>query len=116
MKIGLIYANMLLLKLKFIKMKTKLLSIAAVLLFGIAVSAQETQTIKQEVKKDAKAVGNAVEDGVKWTGETAKKGAKATKKGVKKGAKWTEKTAKKGGKAVKEGYKDTKEFVKKETK
>ena len=138
MKIGLIYANMILLKLKFIKMKTKLLSIAAVLLFGIAVSAQETQTIKQEVKKDAKAVGNAVEDGVKWTGETAvkgaeatkegvkdgakwtettaKKGAKATKKGVKKGAKWTEKTAKKGGKAVKEGYKDTKEFVKKETK
>ena len=42
--------NGFLLKLKFIKMKTKLLSIAAVLLFGIAVSAQETQTIKQEVK------------------------------------------------------------------
>ena len=116
MKIGLIYANTDLLKLKFIKMKTKLLSIAAVLLFGIAVSAQETQTIKQEVKKDAKAVGKTVEDGAKWTGKTAKKGAKATKKGVKKATKWTEKTAKKGGKAVEEGYKDTKEFVKKETK
>ncbi len=102
--------------LKFIKMKTKLLSVAAVLLFGIAVSAQETQTIKQEVKKDAKAVDKTVEDGAKWTGKTVKKGAKSVKKGVKKGAKWTEKTAKKGEKAVEEGYKDTKEFVKKETK
>lgn len=116
MKIGLIYANMLLLKLKFFKMKTKLLSVSAFLLFGIAVSAQETQTIKQEVKKEAKAVGETVEDGAKWTGKTAQKGAKSVEKGVKKGAKWTEKTAKKGGKAVEEGYKDTKEFVKKETK
>lgn len=97
-------------------MKTKLLSIAAMILFGIGVSAQETPTLKQEVKKDAKAVGNAVEDGAQWTGKTVKKGAKATKKGVKKGAKWTGKTAKKGAKAVEEGYKDTKEFVKKETK
>ena len=118
--------------LKIIKMKTKVLSIAAILFFAITVSAQETKpTVKQEVKKDVKAVGNSVEDGAQWTAKTATKGAKATKKGVKKGAKWTGKTVKKGAKATKEGvkdgaqwtgktaekgYKDTKDFVKKETK
>ena len=105
MKIGLIYANTFLLKLKFIKMKTKLLSVATVLLFGIAVSAQETQTIKQEVKKDAKAVGKTVEDGAKWTGKTAKKGAKATKKALKKQQNGPKKQLKK---AEKQWRKDTK--------
>ena len=120
-------------------MKTKVLSIAAFLLCAITISAQETgTTVKQEVKKDAKAVGNAVEDGAEWTGKTAEKGYEATKEGVKDGAQWTDKTAKKGaratkraakkagtwtgktakkgGEAVKEGYEDTKDFVKKETK
>ena len=98
-------------------MKTKFLSLAALLFLAVAIKAQEAKpTIKQEVKKDAKAVGTAVEDGAEWTGTTVKKGAKATKKGVKKAARWTKKTAKKGGTAVKEGYNDTKEYVKKETK
>lgn len=109
-------------------MKTKLLSLSALFFLTIAISAQETKpTLKQEVKKDAKAVGIAVEDGAEWTGETAKdgvkrtektvkKGAKATKRSAKKAARWTDKTAKKGGKAVKEGYNDTKDYIKKETK
>ena len=98
-------------------MKTKLLSVAAVVLFAVTVSAQETEpTLKQEIKKDAKAVETSVKKGAAWTGKTAKKGAKATEKGIKNGAKWTEKTAKKGGEAVKESYEDTKEYVKKETK
>lgn len=98
-------------------MKTKFLSLAALLFLAVAIKAQEAKpTVKQEVKKDAKAVGTAVEDGAEWTGTTVKKGAKATKKGVKKAARWTKKTAKKGGTAVKEGYNDTKEYVKKETK
>jgi len=102
---------------KFIKMKTQLLSLAALVFFSIAVSAQETKpTVKEEVKKDAKAVGTAVEKGADWTADTAKKGVKATEKGIKKSTKWTKKTAKKGKKAVKEGYEDTKEYVKKETK
>lgn len=98
-------------------MKTKFLPLAALLFLAVAIKAQEAKpTVKQEVKKDAKAVGTAVEDGAEWTGTTVKKGAKATKKGVKKAARWTKKTAKKGGTAVKEGYNDTKEYVKKETK
>lgn len=120
-------------------MKTKLLSIAAMVIFTVAIKAQESKpTVKEEVKKDAKAVGTAVEDGAEWTGKTVvkgaeatkegvkdgaqwtgktvKKGAKSTKKGVKKAAKWTGKTAEKGAEAVKEGYNDTKESVKKETK
>ena len=98
-------------------MKTKFLSLAALLFLAVAIKAQEAKpTIKQKDKKDAKAVGTAVEDGAEWTGTTVKKGAKATKKGVKKAARWTKKTAKKGGTAVKEGYNDTKEYVKKETK
>ncbi|WP_027377747.1 hypothetical protein [Kaistella palustris] len=98
-------------------MKTKLLTLGALTIFAVTVSAQETKpTLKQEVKKDAKAVGTSVKQGAEWTGETIKKGAKATEKGIKKGAKWTEKTAKKGGKAVKEGYEDTKDYVRKETK
>jgi len=98
-------------------MKTKFLSLAALLFLAVAIKAQEAKpTVKQEVKKDAKAIGTAVEDGAEWTGTTVKKGAKATKKGVKKAARWTKKTAKKGGTAVKEGYNDTKEYVKKETK
>jgi hypothetical protein len=75
-------------------MKTKLLSLATLVFLSIGISAQETPTVKQEIKKDAKAVGTSVEKGAKWTGKTAKK----------------------GGKAVKEGYEDTKDFVKKETK
>lgn len=86
-------------------MKTKLLSIAAIVFLSIGVSAQETKTVKEEIKKDAKAVGNAVEDGAEWTGKTAVKGAEATKEGVKDGAKWTGKTAKKGTKATKKGVK-----------
>jgi Flp pilus assembly pilin Flp len=39
-------------------MKKRLLSLAAVVLVAVAMNAQ---TVKQEVKKDAKAVGNAVE-------------------------------------------------------
>ena len=120
-------------------MKTKVLSLAAVVFFAVAINAQETKpTVKEEIKKDAKAVGTAVEDGAEWTEKTAvkgyeatkegvkdgaewtdktvKKGAKSTKKGVKKAVKWTEKTAKKGGEAVKEVYDDTKDYVKKETK
>ncbi len=98
-------------------MKTKLLSVAAVALFAVTISAQETKpTLKQEIKKDAKAVGTSVKKGANWTEKTAKTGAKATEEGIKDGAKWTEKTVKKGGEAVKEGYEDTKEYVKKETK
>lgn len=44
-------------------MKTKLLSVAAVILLSIGVSAQEKNTVKQEIKKDAKAVENGVKDG-----------------------------------------------------
>ena len=97
-------------------MKTKLLSIAAVVLLAIGVSAQEKPTVKQEIKKDAKAVENGVTDGAQWTAKTAEKGAKATEKGVKKGAKWTKKAAKNTGNAVSDSYKDTKEYVRKEIK
>lgn len=62
----------------------KTISILAILLITLSANAQEKQTLKQAVKKDAQAVGNAAE-----------KGADATKKGVKKGAKWTGDTAKK---------------------
>lgn len=97
-------------------MKTKIVSIAAVFLLAIGVSAQEKTTVKQEIKKGAKAVENGVADGAKWTAKTAKKGAKATEKGVKKGTKWTKKAVKNTGNAVSDGYKDTKDYVKKETK
>ena len=97
-------------------MKTKLLSVAAVILLSIGVSGQEKNTVKQEIKKDAKAVENGVTDGAQWTAKTAKKGAKATEKGVKKGAKWTKKAAKNTGNAVSDSYKDTKDYVQKETK
>ena len=97
-------------------MKTKLLSVAAVILLSIGVSAQEKNTVKQEIKKDAKAVENGVKDGAEWTATTAKKGVKATKKGVKKSTKWTKKAVKNTGKAIDVGYKDTKDYVRKETK
>lgn len=97
-------------------MKTKLLSVAAVILLSIGVSAQEKNTVKQEIKKDTKAVENGVSDGAEWTAKTAKEGVKATKKGVKKGTKWTKKAVKNTGKAIDESYQDTKEYVKKETK
>ena len=102
---------------KIYKMKTRIATFAAAVLFAMTVSAQETKaTLKQEVKQDAKVVGTTVKKGAKWTGKTVKKGARATERGVSNGIKWTGKTAKKGGKAVKEGYNDTKDFVKKETK
>ena len=44
-------------------MKKRLFSAALILLLGIGVSAQKTNSVKQEVKKDAKKVGNAVKDG-----------------------------------------------------
>ena len=97
-------------------MKTKLLSAATVILLAIGVSAQEKTTVKQEIKKDAKAVENGVTDGAQWTAKTAEKGAKATEKGVKKGAQRTRKAAKNTGNAVSDSYKDTKEYVRKETK
>ena len=90
-------------------MKTKLLSVAAVILLTIGVSAQEKNNVKQEIKKDAKAVENGVKDGAEWTATTAKKG-------VKRSTKWTKKAVKNTGKAVDESYKDTKEYVRKETK
>ena len=102
----------------------KTISILAILLIGLSASAQEKQTVKEVVKKDAQAVGNAankgadatkkgVKQGAKWTEKTAKKGAEATKKGVKQGANWTEKTAKKGAKAVEKTYQDVKTDIKK---
>ncbi|MCU7618113.1 hypothetical protein NZ698_12960 [Chryseobacterium sp. PBS4-4] len=102
----------------------KVISILAVLMISFAASAQETQTVKETVKQDAKTVGNTakkgaqatkkgIQKGAKWTGETAKKGANATEKGVKQGAKWTEKTAKKGAKAVDKTYQDVKTDIKK---
>ena len=108
-------------------MKTKVLSIAAFILFAIGVSAQDTLTAKQQVNKDAKVVGNGVKDGANWTAKTAVKGYDATKEGAQKGAKWTKKAAKKTGKWTKKaavntkdatvkGYNDTKDYVKKETK
>lgn len=102
----------------------KTISILAILLITLSANAQEKQTVKETVKKDAQAVGNAakkgadatkkgVQKGAKWTGDTAKKGAKATEKGVKKGANWTGKTAKKGAKAVEKTYQDVKTDIKK---
>lgn len=62
-------------------MKKTLLSLAAVVLFGVAVSAQETKpTLKQEVKKDTKAVEKTVEKGAKWTGKPLKRAQKQQKK------------------------------------
>jgi len=102
----------------------KLISVMAVIIITLSATAQEKQTVKETVKKDAQTVGNTarkgavatkkgVQKGAKWTGETAKKGAKATEKGVKQGAKWTEKTAKKGAKAVEKTYQDVKTDIKK---
>ncbi len=95
-------------------MKKRLFSAAVILLFGIAVSAQKTNSVKQEVKKDAKAVGKAAKDGAEWTGKTAEKGYDATKKGVTNAAKWTKKTAKKGAKAVDKTYQNAKADIKKD--
>ncbi|SIT13836.1 hypothetical protein [Chryseobacterium gambrini] len=95
-------------------MKKRLFSAALILLFGIGVSAQKTNSVKQEVKKDAKKVGTAVKDGAEWTGKTAEKGYDATKKGVKKATKWTKKTAKKGANAVDKSYQNVKADIKKD--
>lgn len=95
-------------------MKKRLFSAAVILLFGIGVSAQKTNSVKQEVKKDAKKVGTAVKDGAEWTGKTAEKGYDATKKGVKNAAKWTKKTAKKGADAVDKSYQNVKADIKKD--
>jgi len=95
-------------------MKKSLYSAAVILLFGIGVSAQKTNSVKQEVKKDAKAVGKAAKDGAEWTGKTAEKGYDATKKGVKKATKWTKKTAKKGADAVDKSYQNVKADIKKD--
>lgn len=94
-------------------MKKRLFSAALILLLGIGVSAQKTNSLKQEVKKDAKKVGTAVKDGAEWTGKTAEKGYDATKKGVKKATKWTKKTAKKGADAVDKSYQNVKADIKK---
>lgn len=95
-------------------MKKRLYSAAVILLFGIGVSAQKTNSVKQEVKKDAKAVGKVAKDGAEWTGKTAEKGYDATKKGVKNAAKWTKKTAKKGADAVDKSYQNVKADIKKD--
>ncbi|BEV05089.1 hypothetical protein [Chryseobacterium gambrini] len=95
-------------------MKKRLFSAALILLLGIGVSAQKTNSVKQEVKKDAKKVGTAVKDGAEWTGKTAEKGYDATKKGVKKATKWTKKTAKKGADAVDKSYQNVKADIKKD--
>lgn len=95
-------------------MKKRLYSAALILLLGIGVSAQKTNSVKQEVKKDAKKVGTAVKDGAEWTGKTAEKGYDATKKGVKNAAKWTKKTAKKGADAVDKSYQNVKSDIKKD--
>lgn len=102
----------------------KTISILAILLITLSANAQEKQTLKQAVKKDAQAVGNAAEKGAnatkkgvkkgaKWTGDTTKKGVKATEKGVKKGANWVGDKSKKGAKAVEKTYKDVKADIKK---
>lgn len=95
-------------------MKKRLFSAALILLLGIGVSAQKTNSVKQEVKKDAKKVGTAVKDGAEWTGKTAEKGYDATKKGVKKATKWTKKTAKKSADAVDKSYQNVKSDIKKD--
>ncbi|MFY7845339.1 hypothetical protein [Chryseobacterium gambrini] len=95
-------------------MKKRLFSAALILLLGIGVSAQKTNSVKQEVKKDAKKVGTAVKDGAEWTGKTAEKGYDATKKGVKKATKWTKKTAKKSADAVDKSYQNVKADIKKD--
>lgn len=102
----------------------KTISILAILLTTLSANAQEKQTVKETVKKDAQAVGNAakkgadvtkkgVQKGAKWTGNTVKKGAKATEKGVKKGANWVGDKSKKGAKAVEKTYQDVKTDIKK---
>lgn len=95
-------------------MKKRLYSAALILLIGIGISAQKTNSVKQEVKKDAKKVGTAVKDGAEWTGKTAEKGYDATKKGVKNAAKWTKKTAKKSADAVDKSYQNVKADIKKD--
>lgn len=95
-------------------MKKRLYSAAVILLFGIGISAQKTNSVKQEVKKDAKTVSKAAKDGAEWTGKTAEKGYDATKKGVTNAAKWTKKTAKKGAKAVDKTYQNAKADIKKD--
>ncbi|WP_294265131.1 hypothetical protein [uncultured Chryseobacterium sp.] len=95
-------------------MKKRLYSAALILLIGIGISAQKTNSVKQEVKIDAKKVGTAVKDGAEWTGKTAEKGYDATKKGVKNAAKWTKKTAKKGADAVDKSYQNVKADIKKD--
>lgn len=101
-------------KTNILEMKKRLYSAAVVLLFGIGISAQKTNSVKQEIKQDAKKVGTAVEDGAQWTGKTAEKGYDATKKGVKNAVKWTKKTAKKGANAVDKTYQDAKADIKKD--
>ena len=102
----------------------KTISILAILLIALSANAQEKQTVKETVKKDAQVVGNAakkgadatkkgVQKGAKWTGNTVKKGAKATEKGVKKGANWVGDKSKKGAKAVEKTYQDVKTDIKK---
>ena len=102
----------------------KTISILTILLITLSANAQEKQTVKETVKKDAQAVGNAakkgadatkkgVQKGAKWTGNTVKKGAKATEKGVKKGANWVGDKSKKGAKAVEKTYQDVKTDIKK---
>lgn len=101
-------------KTKNLKMKKRLYSVAVILLFGIGISAQKTNSVKQEIKKDAKTVGKAAKDGAEWTGKTAEKGYDATKKGVKDAAKWTKKTARKGANAVDKTYQNAKADIKKD--
>ncbi|MDR6159489.1 hypothetical protein QF023_003005 [Chryseobacterium sp. SLBN-27] len=95
-------------------MKKRLYSAALILLFGIGVSAQKTNSVKKEVKKDAKKVGTVVKDGAEWTAKTAEKGYDETKKGVKNATKWTKKTAKKGSDAVDRSYQNVKADIKKD--
>ncbi|WP_029296142.1 hypothetical protein [Chryseobacterium hispalense] len=95
-------------------MKKRLYSAALILLFGIGVSAQKTNSVKKEVKKDTKKVGTVVKDGTEWTAKTAEKGYDETKKGVKNATKWTKKTAKKGSDAVDRSYQNVKADIKKD--
>lgn len=76
-------------------MKKKLYSAALILLFGIGVSAQKTNSVKKEVKKDAKKVETVFKDGAEWTAKTTEKGYDETKKGVKNATNWTKKRLKK---------------------
>jgi len=95
-------------------MKKRLYSAAVILLFGIGISAQKKDSVKQEIRNDAGKVETAVKDGAEWTGKTAEKGYDASKKGVKNAVRWTKKTAKKGANAVDKTYQDAKADIKKD--